>query len=67
MSATIRDPDIRIDKSSTVNDLVLAGRARVKVLCTKDSWFGVTHREDHKPVVERECCLIRDGHYFTRS
>jgi UTP-glucose-1-phosphate uridylyltransferase len=51
---------------STVNDLVLAGQARVKVLCTGDSWFGVTYREDHARVVESIRRLIRDGAYPER-
>jgi hypothetical protein len=48
---------------STVNELVLAGRARVKVLRTNDSWFGVTYREDHPRVVENISRLIQDGTY----
>src|ERR1700733_1127777 len=51
---------------SAVNDLVLAGRAHVKVLRTNDSWCGVTYREDHPHVVERISQLIRDGFYPKR-
>ena len=35
---------------SAVNELVLTGQARVKVLPTNDSWFGITYREDHPRV-----------------
>jgi 2-keto-3-deoxy-6-phosphogluconate aldolase len=36
---------------TTVNELVASGIARVKVLPTKASWFGVTYQED-KPRVK---------------
>jgi dTDP-glucose pyrophosphorylase len=48
---------------STVNDLVLAGQAKVKVLRTNDSWFGVTYREDRPMVVESIRKLIARGDY----
>ena len=51
---------------NTVNELVLAGQAKVKVLHTNDSWFGVTYREDHPRVVESIVRLVREGHYPER-
>jgi len=48
---------------STVNDLVIAGQAKVKVLRTHDSWFGVTYREDRPMVVESIRKLIAHGDY----
>ncbi len=48
---------------STVNDLVLAGQAKVKVLRTNDSWFGVTYREDRPMVVDSIRKLIARGDY----
>jgi UTP-glucose-1-phosphate uridylyltransferase len=47
----------------TVNDLVAGGLARVKVLRTRDSWFGVTYREDRPRVVESIRQLIAQGDY----
>ena len=49
-----------------VNELVLAGQARVKVLRTNDSWAGVTYREDHPRVVETIRRLIDRGNYPNR-
>jgi hypothetical protein len=49
-----------------VNELVLAGQARVKVLRTNDSWAGVTYREDHPHVVETIRRFIDRGNYPTR-
>jgi hypothetical protein len=51
---------------STVNDLVAAGQARVKVLRTDDSWFGVTYREDRARVVDSVRQLIARGVYPER-
>jgi NDP-sugar pyrophosphorylase family protein len=51
---------------STVNELVLTGQARIKVLRTNDSWAGVTYREDHPRVVETIRRLISRGDYPNR-
>jgi hypothetical protein len=48
---------------ATVGDLVTGGRARVKVLRSPDSWFGVTYREDRPQVVESIRQLIARGDY----
>ena len=46
-----------------VNELIEKGEARVKVLPTPDSWFGVTYRED-KPFVDKSIhALIDSGVY----
>jgi hypothetical protein len=52
--------------SSTVNELVLTGKARVKVLRTNDAWAGVTYREDHPRVVETIRRLVDRGDYPKR-
>jgi hypothetical protein len=51
---------------STVNDLVVARQARVKVLRTNDSWFGVTYREDRPRVAESIGQLIARSDYPER-
>ncbi len=48
---------------SMVNDLVSDGTARVRVLRTDDSWFGMTYREDRPRVVASIKSLIQQGHY----
>jgi Nucleotidyl transferase len=48
---------------STVNELVAAGQARVKVLRTNDAWFGVTYREDRPRVVDSIAALVQKGKY----
>jgi NDP-sugar pyrophosphorylase family protein len=48
---------------TTLNDLVAAGKARVKVLPAEGSWFGVTYREDRPRVVESVRALIAGGAY----
>lgn len=48
---------------TVVGDLVAGGQARVKVLRTGASWFGVTYREDRDRVVASIRELIRQGDY----
>jgi NDP-sugar pyrophosphorylase family protein len=51
---------------STVNELLVAGQARVKVLRGGDSWFGITYREDHSRAAENIRHLIEGGYYPKR-
>jgi dTDP-glucose pyrophosphorylase len=51
---------------STVNEMLQAGEAKVKVLRSNDSWFGVTYREDHAQVVASIQRLIKNGKYPER-
>jgi hypothetical protein len=51
---------------SAVNEIVQAKRARVKVLRTPDSWFGVTYREDRPFVVNSIRGLTGRGEYPER-
>lgn len=46
-----------------VDGLLKKGRATVKVLETKDRWFGVTYKEDKQSVVDSFRKLIADGVY----
>jgi dTDP-glucose pyrophosphorylase len=51
---------------STVNELLLDGQARVKILHSVDAWFGVTYREDRSRAVESIRHLIEAGYYPKR-
>lgn len=48
---------------AAVNELTAAAQARVKVLRTNDSWFGVTYREDHARVTASIRHLVEQGLY----
>ena len=48
---------------TTVNELVASGTARVKVLRTPASWFGITYKEDKPQVVASIDKLVADGGY----
>jgi UTP-glucose-1-phosphate uridylyltransferase len=48
---------------NAVNELVLAGKARVRVLRSRDPWFGVTFREDRPAVVDSIARLVAEGKY----
>lgn len=51
---------------TAVNHLIRAGTARLKVLKTPDSWFGVTYREDRSRVIESIRELVQRGEYPER-
>jgi hypothetical protein len=51
---------------NTVGELVHSAQARVKVLHTRDSWFGVTYREDRPRVIESIRRLIAASLYPER-
>ena len=55
-------PDIAL----AVAELITSGAARVRVLETPDSWFGITYREDLPRVVAGMRSLIDAGHYPER-
>ena len=46
-----------------VNELIAKGEARVKVLRSRDPWFGVTYREDRPRVIESIRRLVDAGTY----
>lgn len=46
-----------------IGGLLRDGKCTVKVLETRDSWFGVTYKEDKAAVVESFMKLISDGLY----
>lgn len=48
---------------ATVNELIAEEQARVRVLRTSDSWFGVTYREDRLHAIESVRRLIEGGYY----
>lgn len=50
---------------TTMNELIQAGEARVKVLRTVDEWFGVTYRED-RPRADEHIRRLIDGGYYPR-
>jgi hypothetical protein len=57
------DPKAECLIPSTIGELIHAGKARVKVLRSSDSWFGVTYREDRPRVIESVRGLIAAGKY----
>ena len=46
-----------------VDQLIQSKKAQVKVLETKDKWFGVTYKEDKQVVVDSFQRLIKEGIY----
>lgn len=48
---------------SLVNELIVNGKAKVKVLTTESKWFGVTYSEDRAGVVQKFAELHEQGVY----
>lgn len=48
---------------SAIGELLLAGQARVKVLRSDGSWFGVTYRDDRARVAQSIGRLVAQGDY----
>ena len=46
-----------------IDRLIKAGKAKVDVLDTKDTWFGVTYQEDKASVTAAFEKLVKDGVY----
>lgn len=51
---------------NAVNRLIDSGQARVRVIPTAGSWFGVTYRQDRERVVESIARLVQAGYYPER-
>ena len=60
------DPKAEFYIPTVVDRLITAGQARVKVLTTPDSWFGVTYREDREIAMASIRQRIADGIYPER-
>ncbi len=59
-------PDAEFFIPTAVNQLLHQGQARVKVLPTSATWFGVTYRDDRPFVIKSIDALIRAGAYPER-
>jgi len=57
------DPKSEIYIPLVVNDLLRTGRAKLKVLPSRQKWFGVTYREDRPLVVAELKKLTASGQY----
>ena len=49
--------------ASVVSQLLAEGKARVKVLSSRDKWYGVTYKEDKDTVVSAIAGMIARGQY----
>ena len=56
-------PKIELYIPKVVNDLVATDIASVKILPSRDQWFGVTYREDKPVAVEHIRKLVEQGVY----
>ncbi len=63
LRANAENPKSEFYIPMVVGDLLREGRARVAVLPTADSWYGVTYQEDLPAVREAVATLVRQGRY----
>ena len=49
-----------------VNDIVSRGQSQIEVLCTEDTWCGITYSEDYGQVVQTIGILTEEGKYPER-
>lgn len=46
-----------------VNNLIVSNKAKVKVLTSESSWFGVTYKEDKQKTINQINTLVKNGKY----
>jgi dTDP-glucose pyrophosphorylase len=63
LGARREEPKSELYIPSVVNDLIASGQARMQVLPSQESWFGVTYPEDKPQVVAAVRKLIEQGTY----
>ena len=62
---SIKEGDVKAEYllPKIIDQQIKAGKAQVRVLETRDKWFGVTYKEDKEAVVASIRKLIADGVY----
>jgi dTDP-glucose pyrophosphorylase len=58
-----QDPKAEFFISSHIDDVLKEGHARVKILPTRENWFGLTYKEDKEPASAEIRSLIESGVY----
>lgn len=63
--SNVKEGDLKAEYllPTTIDELIKAGKATVKVLPTSDKWFGVTYKEDAPIVIESLKKLVESGVY----
>jgi len=63
LGENIHNPKSEMYIPLVVNTLIKSGEATVKVLPTRDQWFGVTYKEDRPRVMSELEKLVAAGEY----
>jgi NDP-sugar pyrophosphorylase family protein len=63
LEQNILKPDSEFFLPTAMNEVIISGKARVKVLPTMEKWFGVTYREDREMVMNSLKKLMDEGIY----
>lgn len=59
----VNEPKSEYFIPTLVDELIRAGERKVRILTSRDAWFGVTYQEDKPIVMERLNKLIKAGKY----
>ena len=57
------DPDAEFLLSNALNEQIAAGKTRLKVLATRERWFGMTFQDDRPNVARQITGLVERGVY----
>ena len=63
MAEKRNEPKVELYIPTVVNKLIAEGRAKMQVLESRDSWFGVTYTDDKPHVAAAIRKLIAEGRY----
>ena len=63
IATAINNPKAEFYLPFAVDELIAEGKAKVNVLTSPDSWFGVTYREDRDSTVAKIAELVKEGKY----
>jgi len=63
LEKNMADPKAEYFVPTVVNDLIIEGKASVKVLPTDERWFGVTYKQDKAEAVQAISRKIAEGVY----
>jgi hypothetical protein len=63
LEAHVATPDSELVIPTTVDQIVREGSARMRVLSSRDAWFGVTYANDKPEAVESLRRMVERGEY----
>ena len=63
ISKNAANPKAEFFIPAVINDLIKTSKATIRMLRSKDQWFGVTYRDDKPKTIEKIRKLVEQGDY----